>query len=236
MATTGNIYLIPCPLGQDSPLESLPSHTLDVVKKLSHFVVENAKSARHFVKACEHPTAIRELQFDILDKKTDPTLIPDIIAPVYEGHDIGVISEAGCPGVADPGSELINYAHRKNLKVIPLIGPSSILQALMASGFNGQKFAFHGYLPKNSDDLKRKMKSFEKHIRDYRQTQIFIETPYRTNQLLQNLCSFAAKDIKLCIAANINQVNELIQTKTIEQWKKTKIDFEKSPAVFLLYS
>ncbi|MFT6717615.1 MAG: 16S rRNA (cytidine1402-2'-O)-methyltransferase [Saprospiraceae bacterium] len=232
----GIIYLIPCPLGDDSPLDSIPQHTLSVVRELQHFVVENAKSARHFVKGCEHPQAIRELTFDILDKKTDPLLIPEIIAPCFTGVSIGVISEAGCPGIADPGSELINYAHLKGIKVVPLIGPSSILQALMASGFNGQKFAFHGYLPKNTDDLKRKIKSFEKHIRDFRQTQLFIETPYRTNQLVKHIVSFAGNDLKLCIAANINQIDESIITKTIAEWKKSLPEFGKSPAVFLLYN
>ena len=232
----GIIYLIPCPLGNDSPIESLPMHTLTVVRDLEHFVVENAKSARHFVRDCKHPKAIRELSFDILDKKTDSLLIPEIIAPCLNGQNIGIISEAGCPGVADPGSELINYAHLKGIKVVPLIGPSSVLQALMASGFNGQKFAFHGYLPKNTDELKRKVKSFEKHIRDYRQTQLFIETPYRTDQLLKNLVSFAGNDLKLCIAANINQSDEAIITKTIDNWKKNLPEFGKTPAVFLLYN
>jgi 16S rRNA (cytidine1402-2'-O)-methyltransferase len=232
----GVIYLIPCPLGQDSPLDSLPAHTLSVVHELQHFVVENVKSARHFVKNCEHPQAIRELTFDILDKKTDPLLIPEIIAPCLKGQNIGVISEAGCPGVADPGSELINYAHLKGIKVVPLIGPSSILQALMASGFNGQKFAFHGYLPKNTDELKRKLKSFEKHIRDYRQTQLFIETPYRTDSLLKSIISISGNDLKLCIAANINQGNESIITKTIGDWSKSLPEYGKTPAVFLLYN
>jgi len=232
----GVIYLIPCPLGADNPLDSLPAHTLKVIRKLSYFVVENAKSARHFVRDCEHPQVIRDLSFDILDKKTDSLLIPEIIAPCLEGNDIGVISEAGCPGVADPGSELINYAHLKGIKVIPLIGPSSILQALMASGFNGQKFAFHGYLPKNTDDLKRKIKSFEKHIRDFRQTQLFIETPYRTDQLLSIITLIAPLDLKLCIAANINQEDESIITKTIADWKKVLPQYGKTPAVFLLYN
>lgn len=232
----GVIYLIPCPLGSDRPLDSLPRHTLEIVRELNTFVVENAKSARHFVRDCEHPKAIRELQFDILDKKTDSLLIPEIIAPCLNGENIGVISEAGCPGVADPGSELINYAHLKNIKVIPLIGPSSILQALMASGFNGQKFAFHGYLPKNTDDLKRKLKSFEKHIREFKQTQIFIETPYRTDALLRNISNFTPKDLKLCIAANINQVDESIVTKSIDQWKISLPEYGKIPAVFLLYN
>lgn len=231
----GIIYLIPCPLGQDSPKESLPKHTLSILRGLKHFVVENAKSARHFVKACDHPEVIRDLNFEVLDKKTDPGLIPQLIAPCFQGNNIGIISEAGCPGVADPGSELINYGHLKGITVVPLVGPSSILQALMASGFNGQKFAFHGYLPKSSDELKRKIKSFDKHIRDYQQTQIFIETPYRTNQLVKQLTTFCGNDLKLCIAANINQENELIVSKKIAQWKKQTPEFGKSPAVFLLF-
>ncbi len=232
----GVVFLIPCPLGDDSPLDSLPAHTLSIIQKLEYFVVENAKSARNFLKACNHPKPIRSLTFEILDKKTDPLLIPEIISPCFQGINIGIISEAGCPGVADPGSELVNYAHLKTLNVIPLIGPSSILQALMASGFNGQKFAFHGYLPKNTSELKRKLKSFEKHIFDYRQTQIFIETPYRTDQLIEHLSTFAHENLKLCVAANINQENEKITTKNISHWKKEKLSFGKSPAVFLLYS
>lgn len=234
--STGTIYMIPCPLGADSPLESLPNHTLEIIRKLDFFVVENAKTARHFVKACEHPKAIRELQFDILDKKTDPLLLPEIMQPCLDGHDLGIISEAGCPGIADPGSLLVHFAHLKNVKVVPLIGPSSILQALMASGFNGQSFAFHGYLPKHDDELRKKLKSFEKQITDCRQTQVFIETPYRTEQLIQKLSSWLGKNFKLCIAANINQPNESIVTKPIDQWRKKKLTYDKSPAVFLIYS
>ncbi len=231
----GIIYLIPCPLGSDSPLTSLPAHTLSVVRELKHFVVENAKTARHFVRDCDHPEQIRNLFFEILDKKTDPLAIPEIIEPCLEGLNIGVISEAGCPGVADPGSALVNYAHLKGIQVVPLIGPSSILQALMASGFNGQSFAFHGYLPKQGDDLKRRLRALEKNIRDFNQTQLFIETPYRTMPFIQSICSAVGNDLKLCVAANINQSNEKIVTMRIAEWRKSTYDFEKSPAVFLLY-
>lgn len=233
---TGKIYLIPCPLGSDDPLKSLPLHTLEIINSLHYYVVENAKTARHFIKNCKHPVAIQELNFDILDKKTDQLLIPELIAPCIKGYNIGIISEAGCPGIADPGSALINYAHLKNIQVIPLIGPSSILLALMAAGFNGQSFAFHGYLPKSNDDLKKKLKSFEKHIKDYRQTQIFIETPYRTNQIINSICNLMGNDFKLCVAANINQQNESIVTKTISKWKTSNFNYGKSPAVFLLFS
>ena len=231
----GTLYLIPCTLGSDSPLDALPQHTLKTIHQLELFIVEDFKSGRNFVKQCEHPKAIQSLNFEHFDKKTDHLLISEIMEPLLSGKDMGVISEAGCPGVADPGSALVHYAHLNQIKVVPLIGPNSIIQALMASGFNGQNFCFHGYLPKNTTDLKKKIQQMEKQISDFRQTQIFIETPYRTTQLIDTVLSSARKNTKFCIAANINQNNEVIKSDSIENWRKNKINFDKSPAVFLLY-
>lgn len=232
----GSVYLIPCPIGNNSPVNVLPEHTLEIIRNLKYFVVENAKTARHFIKDCAHPQPIQSLFFDILDKKTDPSQVPDLLTPCEKGHNIGIVSEAGCPGVADPGSALVNLAHHKGIKVIPLIGPSSILLAIMAAGFNGQSFAFHGYLPKNTTDLKKRVQLLEKNSRDFNQTQVFIETPYRTQNLIQNLQGICSNSTKLCVAANINQPNEKIVSQTLENWKKNKPNFDNVPAVFLIYA
>ena len=232
----GVVYLIPCPIGLNSPLDVLPKHTLEIIGQLKNFVVENVKTARHFLKACEHPLPIQSLQFDILDKKTDPMLIPEMLENCLNGIDIGIVSEAGCPGVADPGSALVHLAHAKGIQVVPLIGPSSILLAVMAAGFNGQSFAFHGYLPKSGDDLKKRVQQIERISREINQTQVFIETPFRTQHLIQNILTYCSSKTKLCVAANINQPDEKIVSLTIENWKKNKPVFENVPAVFLLYS
>ena len=231
----GKVYLIPCPIGDNSPLSVLPKHTLEVIGQLQHFVVENVKTARHFLKACEHPLPIQSLQFDILDKKTDPMLIPEMLEICTQGKNIGIVSEAGCPGVADPGSALVHLAHAKGIQVVPLIGPSSILLAIMAAGFNGQSFAFHGYLPKSGPDLKKRVQQLERISREMNQTQVFIETPFRTQNLIQNLLATCSGKTKLCVAANINQVDEKIISMSVENWKKSKPNFDNVPAVFLLY-
>ena len=230
----GKLYLVPCPLGDDAPIKSLPAHTLEIIHALSFFVVEDFKSGRQFIKKCQHPKAIQELQFEHFDKKTDPLLISEILAPLLQGYSMGIVSEAGCPGVADPGNALVAFAHRNNIQVVPLIGPNSIIQALMASGLNGQSFAFHGYLPKNSQELKQKIYFLEKQSVDFDQTQHFIETPYRTQGLLDQLLVLAKPQTKLCVAANLNQQNEVITSYYIQDWRKAKAKFDKCPAVFLL--
>lgn len=232
----GTLYLVPCPIGENQPLNVLPQHTLEKIRTLTHFAAENLKTARHFIKACDHPTAIQEIDIMLLDKKTKYNEVSTIAEPLLKGHDMGVVSESGCPGVADPGSILVQYAHSKDIQVVPLIGPSSILLAMMSSGFNGQSFAFHGYLPKNSDELKQKIKDIEKASAQFKQTQIFIETPYRTDNLTKSLIQYSNPNSFLCIASSLNCPDERIISKPIHWWKKQTISFGKAPCVFLLFS
>ena len=230
----GTVYLIPCPIGENPPELVLPKHTLEVVQSLENFIVENEKTSRRFLRASNHPKPIRELTFETLNKHTHETDIVNYIEPLSEGKSIGVISEAGCPGVADPGAKVVAYAHKKGYQVIPLIGPSSILMALMGSGFNGQSFSFVGYLPKDKKELKNKIKDLEILSKKYNQTQIFIETPFRNTQMLENLKAFCNPSTKISIAANINQKNELIKTMTISKLQPSKFNIHKIPAVFSL--
>ena len=230
----GIVYLIPCPIGENHPELVLPKHTLEVVQSLENFIVENEKTSRRFLRASSHPKPIRELTFETLNKHTLETDIVNYIEPLSKGESIGVISEAGCPGVADPGAQVVRLAHKKGFQVIPLIGPSSILMALMGSGFNGQSFSFVGYLPKDKKELKNKIKDLEILSKKYNQTQIFIETPFRNTQMLENLKTFCNPSTKISIAANINQKNELIKTMTISKLQPNNFNIHKIPAVFSL--
>ena len=230
----GIVYLIPCPIGENHPELVLPKHTLEVVQSLENFIVENEKTSRRFLRASSHPKPIRELTFETLNKHTLETDIVNYIEPLSKGESIGVISEAGCPGVADPGAQVVRLAHKKGFQVIPLIGPSSILMALMGSGFNGQSFSFVGYLPKDKKELKNKIKDLEVLSKKYNQTQIFIETPFRNTQMLENLKTFCNPSTKISIAANINQKNELIKTMTISKLQPNNFNIHKIPSVFSL--
>ncbi len=230
----GIVYLIPCPIGENSPEDVLPKHTLEVIQSLDNFIVENEKTSRRFLRAANHPKAIRELLFEILNKHTDESEIDSYLAPLSEGKSIGVISEAGCPGVADPGAQVVALAHKKGFQVVPLIGPSSILMALMGSGFNGQSFSFVGYLPKDKKELKNRIKDLEALSKKYNQTQIFIETPFRNTQLLENLKAFCAPSTRVSISANINQKNEIIKTMPISKLQPNSLNIHKVPAVFSL--
>ncbi|MFT4900517.1 MAG: 16S rRNA (cytidine1402-2'-O)-methyltransferase [Flavobacteriales bacterium] len=228
----GIVYLIPCPIGENSPLDVLPKHTIEVIQSLDCFIVENEKTSRNFLRGAEHPKAIRELAFETLNKHTDETQIIEYIQPLSEGKCIGVISEAGCPGVADPGAQVVALAHKKGFKVIPLIGPSSILMALMGSGFSGQSFSFVGYLPKDKKDLKSRIKELESLSKKFNQTQIFIETPFRNNQMLENLKTYCSPSTQISIAANINQKNEIIKTLPISKLRVGEFNIHKIPTVF----
>ena len=228
----GIVYLIPCPIGENSPLDVLPKHTIEVIQSLDCFIVENEKTSRNFLRGAEHPKAIRELAFETLNKHTDETQIIEYSQPLSEGKCIGVISEAGCPGVADPGAQVVALAHKKGFKVIPLIGPSSILMALMGSGFSGQSFSFVGYLPKDKKDLKSRIKELESLSKKFNQTQIFIETPFRNNQMLENLKTYCSPSTQISIAANINQKNEIIKTLPISKLRVGEFNIHKIPTVF----
>ena len=233
-----SIYLIPTHLS-NAPLSNvLPDYNFKIIKQIKYFIVENIRTARRFLKQVDRTINIDELTFFELNEHTDKTLFISYIEPIKNNNDIGIISEAGCPAIADPGADIVSIAQEKNIKVVPLVGPSSILLSLMASGFNGQSFAFNGYLPIDKNERINTLKRFEKKIFSESQTQIFIETPYRNVQLVEDICKTLSDNIKLCIAVDITSDSEIIKTKTIRQWKST-IDsigtIHKKPTIFLLY-
>ncbi len=229
------LYLIPVPLS-DGPLENvLPACNIEIVREVKHFIVENIRSARRFLKKCDRNINIDELTFYELNRHTNPNDISTYLQPLEAGHAMGVISEAGCPAIADPGADVVAIAQRKGLKVRPLVGPSSILMGMMGSGFNGQSFAFIGYLPIDQGERARKFKEMERLIKVENQTQIFIETPYRNNKLMAEMCKVLPGHLALCVASDITGENEKIITKPVKEWAKTKYDFDKVPTIFLLY-
>ena len=229
------LYLIPVPLSDGAVENVLPASNLALVGEIKHFIVENVRSARRFLKKCDRSINIDELTFYELNRHTDPNVIADYLQPLERGEAMGVISEAGCPAIADPGADVVAIAQRKGLKVRPLVGPSSILMGLMGSGFNGQSFAFVGYLPIDQDERARKFKEMERLIRNDNQTQIFIETPYRNNKLMAEMCKQLPGNLSLCVATDITGEGEKIVTKTVREWAHTKYDFDKVPTIFLLY-
>ncbi len=228
----GKIYLIPTTLGDTNPLQVVAAPVADVIKNIHHYIVENEKHARRYLRKLDIPQPIDTLTLYPLNKHTAPEDLPTYLKPALNGENMGVISEAGCPGVADPGSEIVRLAHEKNIAVVPLVGPSSILLALMASGMNGQQFAFHGYLPKDRKERIRKLREMEKAAG--RQTQLFMDTPFRNNHVLEDLLQTCAPTTRLCIAADITLPSEYIKTQTIQQWKKTTVNLHKRPCIFLL--
>jgi len=232
---TGTLFLVPTVLAEDTGATVIPPQVIACVQNLSYFIVENARTARRYIKSIVPEKIIEELQIVVIDKDSSEAEVKKALEPLKNGLSAGIISEAGCPGVADPGAEVVKFAHRQGLKVVPLVGPSAILLALMGSGFNGQSFAFHGYLPIEKKDRIAAIRNLEKEMLQKDQTQIFIETPYRNNQLLQDLTQHLTPTLRLCIAANITAPNELIRTDTIANWKKNLPDLHKQPAVFLLY-
>lgn len=233
--TKGNIYLIPNTLGDTPTTQVLPSENALIIKNIRYFVVENIRSARRFLKKVDKEIDISQLTFFELNKHTSPLDVESYITPIEQGFHIGVLSEAGCPAIADPGAILVKLAHKKGIKVVPLVGPSSIVLALMASGFNGQNFAFHGYLPIDGKERSKKIKLIEGNIYSENQTQIFIETPYRNNKLLQDLCTTCKPHTLICVASNLTCEDESIIVKPAKDWQKSTLSKEKKPAIFLLY-
>ncbi|MDD3355506.1 MAG: SAM-dependent methyltransferase [Dysgonamonadaceae bacterium] len=229
------IYLIPVTLG-DTPIDQvLPPYNTEVISNLSYFIVENVRSARRFLKKCNPEIDINSLTFFELNKHTQKNEISTFLSPLKSGQNVGVISEAGCPAVADPGADVVALAQNEGYKVVPLVGPSSILMALMASGFNGQSFAFNGYLPIDSAERVKKLKQLENKVYNEYQTQIFIETPYRNDSLAEDILKHCKEQTKLCIAMNISCKNESIVTKRIKAWKQNLPKMHKQPCVFLIY-
>ena len=229
------LYLIPSPLGENAPMEVLPLTVRKVIEEVTHFIVENEKDARRFIKRISPKKDQSLLQLYPLNKFTSPEEILTYLDPILEGITMGVISDAGCPGVADPGAEIVKMAHRKNIVVRPLVGPSSILLALMSSGLNGQNFAFNGYLPIDKSKRQKEIKKLEKKSYDYNQSQLFIETPYRNDQLLQDLLKILDRNTEVCVACDISLPTEYIKTFTVQQWKKIKLDLHKRPAIFIIH-
>ncbi len=230
----GKLYLIPTTLGDNEPLEVLPISIKRVIEAVDHYIVENEKSARRFIKKISPRKSQPGLHIEVLNKYTEAESIPSFLTPCEEGLNVGILSEAGCPGIADPGADVVRIAHQKNIQVVPLVGPSSILLALMASGFNGQNFAFNGYLPIDASERKKAIKSLERKSIDLRQSQIFIETPYRNDKLFKELTKTLADHTQLCIACDITLPTEFIRTQSVSEWQKTSMDLNKRPAIFII--
>lgn len=231
----GTLYLIPVTLGDDNIAKALPPEVVSIAQRLDIFVVENEKTARHFLSTIKTSKPVRELQLLTLNEHTTNQELPNLLKPLLAGSDIGLMSESGCPGVADPGAKLAELAHAKGVRVAPLVGPSSILLSLMASGFNGQRFTFLGYLPVDKAARVQRLKDIEKNSAKHHETQIFIETPYRNQHLLEDILTHCHHTTKLCIACNISLEDELIVSKSVAEWKKSKLpDLHKKPTVFLL--
>lgn len=229
------LYLIPVTLGETEIDRVLPKFNEEIILSIKYFIVENVRTARRFLKKVNRDIDIDSLSFVELNKHTTPDIISTYLDPLVNGNSVGVISEAGCPAIADPGADVVAIAQKKGLKVVPLVGPSSILLSLMASGFNGQSFAFHGYLPIDRNDRIRKIKSLEQLVYSENQTQIFIETPYRNNKMIDDLVAGCRPQTKLCIAANVTCDDEYIRTMTMKEWKHKSPELSKIPCIFLIY-
>ena len=230
----GKLYLIPTLLGDTEPLEVLPLSLKRVVEGINHFIVENERSARRFIKKLTPRKSQDQLQLSLLNKYTEPELLPQYLEPCLNGHSVGVLSEAGCPAVADPGAVIVRLAHEKGIQVVPLVGPSSILLALMASGMNGQSFAFNGYLPIEPAERRLRIRELEKRSAELGQPQLFMETPYRNDKLFAELLQILRKDTRLCVAADLTLKTEYILTLPVADWHSRVPDLNKRPAIFIV--
>lgn len=229
-----NLYLIPTTLGESGTTHVIPSDVSAIVKKINYFIVENIRTARRYLRKLDPLADIDGLQFFELNQHTDSRIIEEYLNPIFEGFDVGIISEAGCPGVADPGAAVVKHAHVKQIRVIPLVGPSSILLSLMASGMNGQNFAFIGYIPVKPAERVKAIKEIERRSGNEKQTQIFIEAPYRNTPLLNDLVNTLNDQTRLCVACDLTLATEYIKTQLVAQWKKGIPDLNKRPAIFLI--
>ena len=231
----GKIYLIPTTLGDCDPLDVLPQTIKRAVELIDDYIVENEKTARKFIKSIVPEKVQSSLKLSALNKHTEVSEHNQMIQPCLNGINVGIMSEAGCPGVADPGAAIVKIAHEKGIQVVPLVGPSSILLAIMASGMNGQSFTFNGYLPIDSAEKKSTLKSLEKLSQDKNQSQIFIETPYRNNKLLEDILQTLQPSTHLCIATDITLPTEFIKTARVQDWKKITVDLHKRPTIFIIH-
>lgn len=230
----GKLYLIPTTLGEIPPLEVLPISIKRAIEEIDHYIVENEKTARHFIKKISPRKSQPSLTLYALNKFTESAEIPNFLNPCLDGLNVGILSEAGCPGIADPGAAVVKIAHEKNIQVVPLVGPSSIILALMASGLNGQNFAFNGYLAIEGNERRKEIKRLERKSKEENQSQLFIETPYRNNKLLEELIKTVSPHTKICVACDITLATEYIKTKPASLWKNENVDLHKRPAIFII--
>ena len=229
----GKLYLLPTILSPDA-IDTIPNGTVSKALELKYLIAENIRTTRRFLKRLDKSVDIDSITFFEFNKKTETNELDSFLAPVHEGHDIGIISEAGCPGIADPGQLIIRLAHQKGIHVVPMTGPSSIFLALMASGLNGQSFRFHGYLPIDEQKKRKYLRYLEQEANQRKETQIFMETPFRNNKMIETILRVLNPYTTLCLAVNITGENESIQTKTINEWKIDGPDFHKQPCIYLL--
>lgn len=232
----GKLYLIPTTLGDNEPLEVLPISIKRAIEEIDYYIVENEKTARRFIKKIYSKKSQPDLHLELLNKFTEPESIPTFLDPCLQGQNVGIISEAGCPGIADPGADVVRFAHQKGIQVVPLVGPSSILLALMASGMNGQSFTFNGYLPIDGSERKSAMKRMEKLSRELNQSQIFIETPYRNDKLMADLLRTLSNGCMVCVACDITLPTEYISTKSVLEWQKVPLGLHKRPTIFIIHA
>lgn len=236
MMEKGRLFLIPVTLGEINPLEVLPISVKKVIEVVDHYIVENEKSARRFIKSIHPGKSQPSLQLSTLNKFTEPSELPTFLKPCHEGTHVGLMSEAGVPGVADPGSQVVAMAHEQGIRVQPLVGPSSILMAMMSSGMNGQSFAFNGYLPIDKHDRRKRIKQLESLSLRENQSQALIETPYRNNKLIEELLTTLHPETCLCIACDITLPTEYIRTFSVKKWKQNIPDIHKRPALFIIHA
>ena len=229
----GTLYLIPNVIAEDTTHQAIPEGVKDTLKTIRYFLAEDVRTARRYLSSLKIFGSIEGLTFEVLNKDTTTEEIATLMTPLSEGNDVGVISESGCPAVADPGSLAVAYAHAHDIKVVPMVGPSSILMALMASGLNGQQFAFNGYLPIEKKEVVKTIRQLEDESRKKNQTQVFIETPYRNNKLFETLIKTLQPETQLCVACNIMGVDEAIQTRPVNTWRKEKARWPKAPCIFM---
>ncbi|MEY4930612.1 MAG: hypothetical protein RI909_1336 [Bacteroidota bacterium] len=229
----GKLYLIPNIIADETQSSVIPAHVRDALPSIQYFLAEDVRTARRYLSGLKIYSTIESLHFEVLNKETTESALSELMKPLKEGYDMGVISESGCPGVADPGALAVKYAHENNIQVVPLVGPSSLLLALMASGLNGQQFAFQGYLPIDAKEASQRIKDLERESKAKNQTQMFIETPYRNNSVFDHLLKNLQPETRLTVALDVTGKKELIRTLKVEQWKKQKESWPKTPAVFL---
>lgn len=231
----GKLYLIPTRLGDNPPLEVLPISVKKIIEMIDYYIVENEKTARGFIKKVDSRKQQSLLNFKVLNKYTQPEETQNFLDACKDGKSMGLLSEAGCPGIADPGADIVKLAHENNIQVVPLVGPSSIVLALMSSGMNGQSFAFNGYIPIDKSERKATLKRLERLSFEQNQTQLFIETPYRNNKILEDICATLSPNTRVCIACDITLPTEYIKTMSVNDWKHTKVDLHKRPAIFVIH-